>query len=44
MEAAANKVHNDKGILFIVKNYSGDIMNFEMGADMIDHEHDNCYC
>ena len=39
MEAAANKVHNGKGILFIVKNYSGDIMNFEMGADIIDHEH-----
>ncbi len=39
MEAAANEVHNEKGILFIVKNYSGDIMNFEMGADMIDHDH-----
>ena len=38
MEAAANQVHNGKGILFIVKNYSGDIMNFEMGADMIEHE------
>ena len=39
MEAAANEVHNEKGILFIVKNYSGDIMNFEMGADMIEHDH-----
>ncbi len=39
MQAAADEVHNEKGILFIVKNYSGDIMNFEMGADMIDHEH-----
>ena len=39
MEAAANHVHSGKGILFIVKNYSGDIMNFEMGADMIDIEH-----
>tara|TARA_A100001011_G_scaffold355766_1_gene399232 strand:- start:2572 stop:3564 length:993 start_codon:yes stop_codon:yes gene_type:complete len=38
MEAAANKTHNEKGILFIVKNYSGDIMNFEMGADLIDYE------
>ena len=38
MEAAANEVHKNKGILFIVKNYSGDIMNFEMGADMIEHE------
>ena len=40
MEAAANEVHNGKGILFIVKNYSGDIMNFEMGADMIDFDHE----
>ena len=39
MEAAANHVNNGKGILFIVKNYSGDIMNFEMGADMLDLEH-----
>ena len=39
MEAAANHVHSGKGVLFIVKNYSGDIMNFEMGADMIDIEH-----
>ena len=39
MEAAANYVHSGKGILFIVKNYSGDIMNFEMGADMLNLEH-----
>ena len=39
MEAAANHVHSNKGILFIVKNYSGDIMNFEMGAEMLDFEH-----
>ena len=39
MEAAANHVHSGKGILFIVKNYSGDIINFEMGADMINLEH-----
>ena len=39
MEAAANDVHSGKGILFIVKNYSGDIMNFEMGADMLEFEH-----
>ncbi len=39
MEAAANHVHSGKGILFIVKNYSGDIMNFEMGADMLNLEH-----
>ena len=35
MEAAANEVHNGKGILFIVKNYLG-YDEFEMGADMID--------
>ena len=39
MEAAANYVHSGKGILFIVKNYSGDIMNFEMGADMLNLKH-----
>ncbi len=39
MGAAANYVHSGKGILFIVKNYSGDIMNFEMGAEMLDLEH-----
>ena len=39
MEAAAYYVHSGKGILFIVKNYSGDIMNFEMGAEMLDLEH-----
>jgi len=38
MEMAANHVHSGKGILFIVKNYSGDIMNFEMGADMLNLE------
>ena len=38
MEAAANHVHSGNGILFIVKNYSGDIMNFEMGADMLNLE------
>jgi len=39
IEAAAKYVHSGKGILFIVKNYSGDIMNFEMGADMLELEH-----
>ncbi len=35
MVAAAEKVHADAGVLFIVKNYSGDVMNFEMAAEMI---------
>ena len=34
MEAAANAVNGGSGVLFIVKNYSGDIMNFEMAADL----------
>ncbi len=39
MLAAAEAVHADKGILFIVKNYAGDVMNFEMAAEMLSHEH-----
>ena len=35
---ASQKVHNEKGILFIVKNYSGDIMNFEMASELLDFE------
>ncbi|MDP3677480.1 MAG: dihydroxyacetone kinase subunit DhaK, partial [Methylotenera sp.] len=35
MLAAATAVHADKGILFIVKNYAGDVMNFEMAAEML---------
>ncbi len=34
MAAAATAVDGGAGVLFIVKNYSGDMMNFEMGADM----------
>ena len=41
MQAAANYVHSGKGFLFIVKNYSGDIMNFEMAADFLDFENQN---
>jgi phosphoenolpyruvate---glycerone phosphotransferase subunit DhaK len=39
MLAAAEAVHADKGILFIVKNYAGDVMNFEMAAEMLTFEH-----
>jgi dihydroxyacetone kinase-like protein len=39
MLAAAEAVHADKGILFIVKNYAGDVMNFEMAAEMLAFEH-----
>ena len=39
MLAAAEAVHAGKGILFIVKNYAGDVMNFEMAAEMLAFEH-----
>lgn len=39
MLAAAEAVYADKGILFIVKNYAGDVMNFEMAAEMLPFEH-----
>ena len=35
MIAAIEKVDCGAGVLFIVKNYSGDIMNFQMAAEMI---------
>ncbi|HEX4511788.1 MAG TPA: dihydroxyacetone kinase subunit DhaK [Burkholderiaceae bacterium] len=38
MLAAAESVHTGAGILFIVKNYSGDMMNFQMAAEMLDKE------
>ncbi len=34
MIAAAQKVESGKGVLFIVKNYEGDVMNFEMATEM----------
>ena len=36
MLAAAAAVDGGAGVLFIVKNYSGDMMNFQMAADMLD--------
>jgi dihydroxyacetone kinase-like protein len=39
MLAAAEAVKTGGGVLFIVKNYSGDMMNFQMAADMLDREH-----
>lgn len=35
MFEAARAVEGGAGVLFIVKNYSGDVMNFEMAADML---------
>ncbi len=34
MMAAAEAVDTGAGVLFIVKNYEGDVMNFEMAAEM----------
>lgn len=34
MTAAAAAVERGAGVLFIVKNYAGDVMNFEMAADL----------
>lgn len=36
MLAAAQAVNSDGGVLFIVKNYAGDVMNFEIAAEMLD--------
>jgi dihydroxyacetone kinase-like protein len=38
MLAAARAVGGDAGVLFIVKNYAGDVMNFQMAMDMMDGE------
>jgi dihydroxyacetone kinase-like protein len=39
MLAAAQAVDGGAGVLFIVKHYSGDMMNFEMAAEMLDRDH-----
>jgi dihydroxyacetone kinase-like protein len=39
MTAAAEAVDGGAGVLFVVKNYSGDVMNFEMAAEMLPGEH-----
>jgi dihydroxyacetone kinase-like protein len=35
MYEAAKAVNGGKGILFLVKNYTGDVMNFQMAADLL---------
>ena len=37
MMAAAQAVDGGGGLLFIVKNYSGDVMNFEMAEEMLEN-------
>ncbi len=41
MLAAAESVENGGGVLFIVKNYAGDVMNFEIAAEMLDAPNDS---
>jgi len=38
MMAAAEAVDTGAGVLFIVKNYAGDVMNFEIAAEMLEGE------
>jgi dihydroxyacetone kinase-like protein len=38
MLAAASAVHSGQGVLMIVKNYSGDLMNFQIASEMMDLE------
>lgn len=40
MLAAAEAVENGAGVLFIVKNYAGDVMNFEIASEMLETEND----
>jgi dihydroxyacetone kinase-like protein len=39
MAAAAQAVNAGAGVLFIVKNYEGDVMNFEMATEILDCPH-----
>jgi dihydroxyacetone kinase-like protein len=39
MMAAAESVESGGGVLFIVKNYAGDVMNFEIASEMMICEH-----
>lgn len=34
IEAACHAIHSGAGILFIVKNYTGDILNFDIAAEL----------
>ncbi|WP_309069222.1 dihydroxyacetone kinase subunit DhaK [Microbacterium sp.] len=38
MLAAAQQVSSGAGVLFVVKNYTGDVLNFEMAADLAREE------
>ena len=34
MEEATKQLNNKKGVVFLVKNYTGDVMNFQMAEDL----------
>ena len=38
MLAAAQTVNAGAGVLYIVKNYTGDVLNFEMAAELVEAE------
>ncbi|MFK0253857.1 dihydroxyacetone kinase subunit DhaK [Streptomyces sp. NPDC090445] len=38
MLRAATAVHAGQGVLFVVKNYTGDVLNFEMAAELAEEE------
>jgi len=37
---AITKLESDKGVLLVIKNYSGDVMNFDGAADMAEEDDD----
>lgn len=38
MHTAAKAVHSGGGVLFVVKNYTGDVMNFQLGAELAEDD------
>ena len=42
VEAAIREVATDAGVLLIIKNYTGDVMNFEMAAEMAECDGIRC--
>ena len=38
MLAAAHAVHTGAGVLFLVKNYTGDVLNFQLAAELLEDE------
>ena len=42
VEAAIREVATDAGVLLVIKNYTGDVMNFEMAAEMAEMDGIRC--